>query len=141
MRQRTDPNFPIPDTCSVDGEDPLHEEIKPVIPPKPPAINRLLWLRFLTIAKPYWNSDKRWRLWSGLALLLVKPRYLLLDESTSALDAANESRLYSHLSGLGITPISVSHRQALLHHHHEVLVILGDSGWRMEKACEFKWDS
>jgi len=48
----------------------LHEEIKPVIPPKPPAINRLLWLRFLTIAKPYWNSDKRWRLWLGLALLL-----------------------------------------------------------------------
>lgn len=72
--------------------------------------------------------------------LLAKPRYLLLDESTSALDAANESRLYSQLSGLDITPISVSHRQALLHHHHEVLVILGDSGWKMERACEFKWD-
>ena len=71
--------------------------------------------------------------------LLAKPRYLLLDESTSALDAANESRLYSQLSGMNITPISVSHRQALLHHHHEVLVILGDSGWRMERACEFKW--
>jgi putative ATP-binding cassette transporter len=51
--------------------------------------------------------------------LLVKPRYLLLDESTSALDAANESRLYSQLSGMNITPISVSHRQALLHHHHK----------------------
>ncbi len=72
--------------------------------------------------------------------LLAKPRYLLLDESTSALDAANESRLYSQLSGLDITPISVSHRQALLHHHHEVLVILGESGWKMERACEFKWD-
>ncbi|MFY9138511.1 ABC transporter ATP-binding protein/permease [Zwartia sp.] len=72
--------------------------------------------------------------------LLTKPRYLLLDESTSALDAANESRLYAQLSGLEITPISVSHRQALLHHHHEVLVILGDSGWRMEQASEFKWD-
>lgn len=72
--------------------------------------------------------------------LLTKPRYLLLDESTSALDAANESRLYAQLSGLDITPISVSHRQALLHHHHEVLVILGDSGWRMEQASEFKWD-
>lgn len=72
--------------------------------------------------------------------LLAKPRYLLLDESTSALDTANESRLYAQLRGLDITPISVSHRQALLHHHHEVLVILGDSGWRMERACEFKWD-
>ena len=73
--------------------------------------------------------------------LLAKPRYLLLDESTSALDAANESRLYAQLSGLNITPISVSHREALLHHHHEVLVILGDSGWRMETACNYKWDA
>jgi putative ATP-binding cassette transporter len=73
--------------------------------------------------------------------LLAKPRYLLLDESTSALDAANESRLYSQLSGMNITPISVSHRQALLHHHHKVLVILGDSGWRMEPACSYKWDA
>jgi putative ATP-binding cassette transporter len=72
--------------------------------------------------------------------LLAKPRYLLLDESTSALDAANEARLYSQLRGLDITPISVSHRQALLDHHYEVLVILGDSGWRMESACGFKWD-
>jgi putative ATP-binding cassette transporter len=73
--------------------------------------------------------------------LLAKPRYLLLDESTSALDAANESRLYAQLNGMDITPISVSHRQALLHHHHEVLVILGDSGWALEPACCFNWSS
>ena len=73
--------------------------------------------------------------------LLAKPRYLLLDESTSALDAANESRLYSQLSGMDITPISVSHRQALLDHHHEVLVILSDSGWALEPACGFNWSS
>ena len=73
--------------------------------------------------------------------LLAKPRYLLLDESTSALDAANESRLYSQLSGMDITPISVSHRQALLDHHHEVLVILSDSGWALEPACDFNWSS
>jgi putative ATP-binding cassette transporter len=73
--------------------------------------------------------------------LLAKPRYLLLDESTSALDAANEARLYSQLRGMNITPISVSHRQALLQHHFEVLVVLGDSGWRTERACEFKWES
>ena len=73
--------------------------------------------------------------------LLAKPRYLLLDESTSALDAANESRLYSQLSGMNITPVSVSHRQALLQHHHEVLVILGDSGWELEPAYGFNWSS
>lgn len=73
--------------------------------------------------------------------LLAKPRYLLLDESTSALDAANESRLYSQLSGLNITPISVSHRPALLQHHQEVLVILGNSAWTLHPASSFKWDA
>ena len=73
--------------------------------------------------------------------LLYKPRYLLLDESTSALDATNEARLYSQLSGMNITPISVSHRQALLQHHYEVLVILEDAAWALEPACEFKWSS
>jgi ABC-type uncharacterized transport system fused permease/ATPase subunit len=48
----------------------LHEENKPVSPPQPPAINRQLWLRFLTIAKPYWVSEHRWSLWAGLGLLL-----------------------------------------------------------------------
>lgn len=73
--------------------------------------------------------------------LLAKPRYLLLDESTSALDAANESLLYSQLANLMITPISVSHRQALLRHHQDVLVIGGDSAWALHPANTFKWDA
>lgn len=36
--------------------------------------------------------------------LLAKPRYLLLDEATNALDATNEERLYRQLAGLSITP-------------------------------------
>ena len=60
----------------------MHEVFKPVSPPKPPAINRLLWLRFLTIAKPYWTSDKRWTLWAGLGLLIV---LLLLQTISSVL--------------------------------------------------------
>jgi ABC-type uncharacterized transport system fused permease/ATPase subunit len=79
----------------------------------------------------------------GQGKVIDKPDQRIAEDinTTSALDAANESRLYAQLSGLDITPISVSHRQALLHHHHEVLVILADSGWRMERACEFKWDT
>jgi ABC-type hemin transport system ATPase subunit len=34
----------------------------------------------------------------------AKPRYLLLDESTSALDAANEAMLYGQQAAMGITP-------------------------------------
>lgn len=49
----------------------MHEENNPLSSPQPPAINRKLWLRFLTIAKPYWISEHRWKLWAGLSLLVV----------------------------------------------------------------------
>ena len=71
--------------------------------------------------------------------LLAKPRYLLLDEATSALDATNEERLYSQLAGLSITPISVSHHQALLKHHHQVLELPGDGSWTLQAAATYHW--
>jgi putative ATP-binding cassette transporter len=61
--------------------------------------------------------------------LLAKPRYLLLDESTSALDASNEALLYAQLACLCITPISVSHHPALTRYHHTVLELPGDGRW------------
>lgn len=71
--------------------------------------------------------------------LLAKPRYLLLDEATSALDASNEEGLYSQLAGLSITPISVSHHQTLLKHHHQVLELTGDGGWTLHPAAGYHW--
>ncbi|KAM1004162.1 hypothetical protein ACFX2C_004388 [Malus domestica] len=46
-------------------------------------------------------------------LLLSKPRLVLLDESTSALDEANEVHIYQQIEKAGITYISVGHRQTL----------------------------
>jgi len=66
--------------------------------------------------------------------LLAKPRYLLLDESTSALDAANEERLYSQLAGLSITPVSVSHHQSIAKHHRHILKLHGDGSWTLNAA-------
>ena len=71
--------------------------------------------------------------------LLAKPRYLLLDESTSALDAANEAKLYEQLAGLAITPISVSHHASLLRHHAQVLELPGDGGWVLQPAQGYVW--
>jgi putative ATP-binding cassette transporter len=71
--------------------------------------------------------------------LLAKPRYLLLDESTSALDAANEAKLYEQLAGLSITPISVSHHQSLLRHHTQVLELPGDANWSLHVAKSYVW--
>ena len=66
--------------------------------------------------------------------LLAKPRYLLLDEATSALDGANEALLYGQLEGLSITPISVSHHEAVGAFHQQVLELTGEGGWRLYPA-------
>lgn len=64
--------------------------------------------------------------------LLAKPRYLLLDESTSALDASNEDQLYGQLAALSITPISVSHHHSIAKHHRQVLELHGDASWSLQ---------
>lgn len=66
--------------------------------------------------------------------LLAKPRYLLLDESTSALDAGNEAHLYGQLAGLSITPISVSHQPTIVKHHYHVLELPGHGNWTLHEA-------
>lgn len=56
-------------------------------------------------------------------LLLSKPKLVLLDESTSALDEANEGHLYRQIEAAGITYISVGHRRTLYEHHNKILHI------------------
>nr|XP_043620504.1 ABC transporter D family member 2, chloroplastic-like [Erigeron canadensis] len=56
-------------------------------------------------------------------LLLSRPDLVLLDESTSALDEANEARLYEKINAAGITYISIGHRTSLLKFHKKALRI------------------
>ncbi|CAL9081608.1 unnamed protein product [Musa textilis] len=56
-------------------------------------------------------------------LLLSKPKLVLLDESTSALDGANEAHLYRQIEAAGITYISVGHRMTLQNYHKNILYI------------------
>ncbi|RXI09532.1 hypothetical protein DVH24_025089 [Malus domestica] len=56
-------------------------------------------------------------------LLLSKPQLVLLDESTGALDEANEVHLYQQIEKAGITYISVGHRQTLYDFHKKNLRI------------------
>ncbi|KAK4802904.1 hypothetical protein SAY86_001107 [Trapa natans] len=56
-------------------------------------------------------------------LLLSKPKLVLLDESTSALDEANEAHMYELIRAAGITYISIGHRRTLFNHHHICLHI------------------
>lgn len=70
-------------------------------------------------------------------VLITKPRYAMLDEATSALDTKNEDRLYQLLSSTSTTFVSVSHHEALLDYHHNVLELFGDGKWRLYPARQF----
>ena len=54
-------------------------------------------------------------------ILLTKPKLVLMDESTSALDTDNEEFLFRALQDAGITFVSVGHRPTLFKYHSKVL--------------------
>jgi putative ATP-binding cassette transporter len=68
-------------------------------------------------------------------LLLNKPKYAILDEASSALDPANEERLYTILKQSGTTFLSVGHRESLRTYHSKVLELDGKGGWRIIKGA------
>lgn len=72
-------------------------------------------------------------------VLQARPRYVVLDEASSALDAHNEALLYDQLASVAMTPISVSHHPALLRFHRQVLELTGDGGWRLQAAAGFRF--
>jgi ABC-type uncharacterized transport system fused permease/ATPase subunit len=73
-------------------------------------------------------------------ILLSKPDLVLMDESTSALDAVNERVLYGALKQAGITFVSVGHRPSLTSFHERILILDGQGfgGWRVEEAKSLK---
>ena len=60
-------------------------------------------------------------------LLLQKPVIAFLDEATSALDEPNERLLYERLYNLGLTYVSISHRNTL-EEFHDLLLTLHPNG-------------
>ncbi|XP_061350189.1 ABC transporter D family member 2, chloroplastic isoform X2 [Gastrolobium bilobum] len=69
-------------------------------------------------------------------LLISKPQLALLDESTSALDEANEVHLYEKIGVAGITYISIGHRSTLRDYHNRVLRISTiDSNQEQQNWC------
>ncbi|MBU3085428.1 ABC transporter ATP-binding protein/permease [Acinetobacter seifertii] len=68
-------------------------------------------------------------------VLIKKPRYLFLDEATSAVDVRTEKKLYNLLSEGGITFISVGHRPTIIEFHVDALDIRSD-GWDVIPASQ-----
>jgi putative ATP-binding cassette transporter len=63
--------------------------------------------------------------------LLANPRYLFLDEATSAVDFVTERSLYEALADSDITCISVGHRDSILSYHQHELRLLGHGRWQV----------
>eukprot|EP01124_Arcella_intermedia_P000648 TRINITY_DN10351_c0_g1_i1.p1 TRINITY_DN10351_c0_g1~~TRINITY_DN10351_c0_g1_i1.p1 ORF type:complete len:1236 (-),score=207.20 TRINITY_DN10351_c0_g1_i1:43-3750(-) len=63
-------------------------------------------------------------------LFFHKPPYAILDESTSALDPANEELMYTKCSEFKIGYISIGHRESLMSYHHRMLLMDGKGGWQ-----------
>ena len=61
---------------------------------------------------------------------LQPTEFVILDESTSALDLQNESHLYRLLRQAGILPISISHRPSIKQQHNYVLHLLENGCWQ-----------
>ncbi|GJD09663.1 ABC transporter D family member 2, chloroplastic [Galdieria sulphuraria] len=65
-------------------------------------------------------------------LLASKPKFVFLDESTSALDEDNERIMYSLLKKNNITFVSVGNRTSLLFYHDITLRLFEDGSWKIE---------
>ena len=68
-------------------------------------------------------------------VLIKKPRYLFLDEATSAVDVRTEKKLYSLLAEGGVTFISVGHRPTIIEFHIDALYVRAD-GWEIIPASQ-----
>jgi putative ATP-binding cassette transporter len=69
-------------------------------------------------------------------LILRKPRFAFLDESTSALDEDNQDLLYRLLKDSGIGYISVGHRTTLVKHHERLLILNRSGSWELKRSDE-----
>jgi putative ATP-binding cassette transporter len=72
---------------------------------------------------------------------LSKPQFLVLDESTSALDVKTERSVYELLKDLNVTYISVGHRPTLREYHDRILEFLPEEQWRIVAAQDFDFAS
>jgi putative ATP-binding cassette transporter len=69
-------------------------------------------------------------------LLLARPKFVILEGATGALDAARERLLYGELVQSGMTFISIGDSPSLRDHHDIRLELLEDGEWRLRPVRE-----
>jgi ABC-type uncharacterized transport system fused permease/ATPase subunit len=71
-------------------------------------------------------------------LIYHKPTYAILDECTSAVSIDVESKLYGYMKEIGITLITVSHRETVWKFHEYLLRFKGDREYNFGPMPEDK---
>jgi putative ATP-binding cassette transporter len=69
-------------------------------------------------------------------VLIARPRYVFLDEATSAVDTATERQLYGLLERSGTTFVSVGHRESIHAYHKRALNLKDDGSWELGSAAD-----
>ena len=69
-------------------------------------------------------------------LLFHRPKYALLDESTSAVSPEIEESLYTCCIEAGVTLVTVSHRPSAARYHHHQLRLDGEGGYTIERIYQ-----
>jgi putative ATP-binding cassette transporter len=67
-------------------------------------------------------------------LILARPKYVFLDEATTALDSASEARLYRIIETTTENHISVGYHITLAGYHGMILELLGNGEWLTKKS-------
>jgi len=92
-------------------------------------------MEYLVEREKGWDSENDWNdVLSGgekqriamARLIYHKPMYAILDECTSGVAIDMEAKLYTHMKDVGITLITVSHRQTVWKYHDHLLRFAGD---------------
>ncbi len=77
----------------------------------------------------------------GFARLLVsRPKFVFLDEATSAVDYETERLLYGLLGRSGATFVSVGHRPTIRDYHINAVHLLSDGRWKLMPVGEIALD-
>ncbi|KAJ2075036.1 ATP-binding cassette long-chain fatty acid transporter pxa2 [Coemansia sp. S100] len=106
------------------------------------AILKIVQLNHIVEREGGWDSVKAWRdaLSGGdkqriamARLFYHRPRYAIMDECTSAVSMDIEKIMYTHATSLGITLLTVSHRQSLWMYHNYILQYDGQGGYLFSK--------
>jgi putative ATP-binding cassette transporter len=66
-------------------------------------------------------------------VILARPRYVYLDEATTALDEASEDQLYDQVRDFAENWITIGYRPALKRMHNFRLLLPGGGKWRFER--------